>query len=120
MVWWKEFQSMIVMIVSLPKWEIIIWAFRESSTSYVGFELFVRPIIRKTLFCENPFLKFESVKFGEDFSRPNPFTRFVRSKLHIENGELLTSPVGIDKSNIVMSLAKTDSLTILPGGTRGF
>jgi molybdopterin molybdotransferase len=90
------------------------------SASYVGFELFVRPIIRKMLFCENSFLKFEWVKFGADFPRPNPFTRFVRSKLHVENGELITSPVGIDKSNIVMSLAKTDSLTIFPGGTRGF
>jgi molybdopterin molybdotransferase len=91
------------------------------SASYVGFELFVRPIIRRMLFCDNPYPKLETAKLAADFQKINPFTRLVRSKLKInEFGELIAVPVGMDKSNIVMSLAKADSLAILPGGTRGF
>lgn len=90
------------------------------SASYVGFELFVRPIIRKMLYSESPYLKFESAKLSCDFPKVNPFTRFVRSKLFIENGELIAGPVGVDKSNVVLSLSKTDSLMVLPGSTRSF
>ncbi|SIE94558.1 Molybdopterin molybdenumtransferase [Mycobacteroides abscessus subsp. abscessus] len=57
---------------------------------------------------------------GEDFPKPNPFTRFVRSRLEYENGRLISVPSGVDKSNIVMSLAGADALMVLPGGTRGY
>ncbi|WP_318503959.1 gephyrin-like molybdotransferase Glp [Bacillus sp. T3] len=90
------------------------------SASYVGFELFVRPIIRKMLYSDSPYLKFESAKLACDFPKVNPFTRFVRSKLFFENGEMIARPVGMDKSNVVLSLAKTDTLMVLPGSTRSF
>lgn len=32
----------------------------------------------------------------------------------------MAAPSGVDKSNIVMSLAGANSFIILPGGTRGF
>jgi molybdopterin molybdotransferase len=44
----------------------------------------------------------------------------VRSRLGYENGRLLALPSGVDKSNIVMSLAGADALMVLPGGTRGY
>ncbi|MFK9094416.1 gephyrin-like molybdotransferase Glp [Bacillus salipaludis] len=90
------------------------------SASYVGFELFTRPVIRKMLFCENLHLREEVAQLNVDFPRANPLTRFVRSKMYFENGKLLVEPAGIDKSNVVMSLAHTDSLAVLPGRERGF
>ncbi|MCL6572601.1 MAG: molybdopterin molybdotransferase MoeA [Bacillus sp. (in: Bacteria)] len=90
------------------------------SASYVGFELFTRPVIRKNVFCENHHLRTEVAKLAVDFPRMNPYTRFVRSKVSFENGALVVEPVGLDKSNVVMSLANTDSLTVLPGGTKGY
>ncbi len=90
------------------------------SASYVGFELFTRPVIRKMLFCENTHLRAGVALLNVDFPRANPLTRFVRSKLYFENGKLLVEPAGLDKSNVVMSLAHTDSLAVLPGGERGF
>lgn len=90
------------------------------SASYVGFELFVRPILRRMLYSENPFLRIESAKLSVDFPKINPFTRFIRSRLFFENGEVVAGPVGMDKSNIVLSLAKTDSFIILPGSTRAY
>lgn len=90
------------------------------SACYVGFELFVRPVIRNMLFCENLHLKAETARLNLDYKKPNPMTRFVRTKLTSENGELVVESAGMDKSNVVTSLAQTDCLTVLPGGERGF
>ena len=90
------------------------------SACYVGFELFARPIIRKMLFSEKPHLRKEKAILEVDFPKANPFTRFVRSAVSVNNGQLVVSPSGLDKSNIVMSLASANSLMILPGGSRGF
>lgn len=90
------------------------------SACYVGFELFARPIIRRMLFSKKPHLRKEKAILEVDFKKANPFTRFVRSHVFIEDGRLKTVPSGLDKSNIIMSLAGANSLTILPGGTRGY
>jgi molybdopterin molybdotransferase len=90
------------------------------SACYVGFELFTRPIIRKLLFSQKPHLKKERAILEANFPKANPFTRFVRSAVTIEDGRLKVTPSGLDKSNIIMSLSGANSLMILPGGTRGF
>lgn len=90
------------------------------SACYVGFELFTRPILRKMLFAEKPHLRKEQAELQVDFLKANPFTRFVRTTLSAADGRLIVSPSGVDKSNIVMSLAGANSLMVLPGGTRGF
>lgn len=90
------------------------------SACYVGFELFVRPIVRVLLFSPKPHLQKEQAILEVDFPKANPFMRFVRSYTYFENGQLKVVPSGLDKSNIVMSLAGANSLMILPGGTRGF
>lgn len=91
------------------------------SACYVGFELFVRPIIRTFLFNEKPHLKRVKAHLGEDFKKANPFTRFVRATLEYgDDGELLISPSGFNKSNAVSSLAAANALILLPGGTRGY
>lgn len=90
------------------------------SACYVGFELFTRPIIRTFLECENPFLKSVTATLGSNFSKPNPFDRFVRGYLSFEDGEVTVFPNGLDKSGSVASLAMTNVFIVLPGGTRGF
>ncbi|CAH2713502.1 Molybdopterin molybdenumtransferase [Neobacillus rhizosphaerae] len=90
------------------------------SACYVGFELFARPIIRRQLFSKKPHLRKEKAQLVVDFPKANPFTRFVRSETFIADGRLKVTPSGLDKSNIIMSLAGANSLMILPGGTRGF
>jgi molybdopterin molybdotransferase len=72
------------------------------------------------LFSEKPHLRKEKAILDTDFTKANPFARFVRSTLTIADGKLQVTPSGLDKSNIIMSLAGANSLTILPGGTRGF
>ncbi|MCZ0756408.1 molybdopterin molybdotransferase MoeA [Anoxybacillus sp. J5B_2022] len=90
------------------------------SACYVGYELFVRPVIRTMLYSSKPYLSKTKATLLADFPKPNPFTRFVRSYVTAKEGQLYVSPVGMDKSNIVTSLAKANALMVLPGGTRGF
>jgi len=90
------------------------------SACYVGFELFVRPMIQHALFNKNVYLKRIKAILADDFPKPNPFTRFVRSYITYDNTEIYVHLSGIDKSNVVSSLASAVSLMVLPGGTRGF
>jgi molybdopterin molybdotransferase len=90
------------------------------SACYVGCELFVRPVIRTYLFNDKPHLKRESAYLGEDFVKPNPFTRFIRGTLSYDKGQLIVSPSGFNKSGAVSSLARTDAFIVLPGGSRGY
>ncbi|RDW20165.1 molybdopterin molybdenumtransferase [Oceanobacillus arenosus] len=90
------------------------------SACYVGFELFTRPIIRTYLHSDAPFLKKEIAFLGADFPKANPFDRFVRGHLTYKEGKMIATPVGLDKSNVVTSLADANVLIVLPGGTRGY
>ncbi len=90
------------------------------SACYVGFELFVRPIVRHYLFSPRPHLQKVTAFLGKDFLKPNPFTRFVRGSLQLIDGQVIASPVGLDKSNVVTSLADANVFIVLPGGTRGY
>ncbi|PKG25509.1 molybdopterin molybdotransferase MoeA [Niallia nealsonii] len=90
------------------------------SACYVGFELFTNPIIKSFLFSQNPYLPIVDAVLREDFPKANPFTRLIRSKVCVVNGKLETRTSGVDKSNIVSSLAFANCLTILPGGDSGY
>ncbi|TCI52891.1 molybdopterin molybdenumtransferase MoeA [Exiguobacterium sp. SH1S21] len=89
------------------------------SACFVGTELFVGTYM-KTLYgqAERTVVQAE---LGVDFSKPNPFDRFVRAHVTIDStGRAVVHPSGKDKSGIVSSLASCNALIHLPGGTRGF
>ncbi len=90
------------------------------SACFVGFELFARPAILSLVETEQVHLQKEKAILEKDFPKPNPFTRFVRSKVSIKEGKLVVTPVGLDKSGVVSSIAFANALLMLPGGTRGF
>ncbi|WP_163102073.1 gephyrin-like molybdotransferase Glp [Peribacillus alkalitolerans] len=90
------------------------------SACYVGFELFVRPIVRNWMGSEKPYLQRTMATLGADFLYPNPFDRFVRGTVSFKEGSLLAIPSGTDKSNMVSSLAGANALIVLPGGTHSF
>lgn len=90
------------------------------SACFVGFELLARPWIQYYLGSQKPHLQKVHGILKVDFPKPNPFVRFIRSKMTIEEGKIYAEPVGLDKSGVVTSLANSDALVVLPGGTRGF
>ncbi|MFZ3587740.1 gephyrin-like molybdotransferase Glp [Bacillus sp. DJP31] len=90
------------------------------SACYVGYELFTRPVVKTLLFNKKPHLEKVQAFLDVNYPKPNPFTRFVRSRLSFLDGRLSVAPSGFDKSNAVSSLASANALMVLPGGTRGF
>ena len=86
------------------------------SACFTGFELFVRPALLKMMGAEKLYLPHTKAILFEDFDKANPFTRFIRAVYDGHN----VKPAGFNKSNAVASIAKGNSLIVLPGGTRGF
>ncbi|WP_188454576.1 molybdopterin molybdotransferase MoeA [Virgibacillus oceani] len=109
-----------VTTVAVREEQLLFGLSGNPSACYVGFELFVRPIIQRLQYSNKPFLKRIDAVLLEDFPKPNPFTRFVRSYLVYENGKVGVRLAGMDKSNVVTSLAYSSGLMVLPGGTRGY
>lgn len=90
------------------------------SACYVGFELFARPFIRTVAGARYPLLEKTAACLGADYPKANPFDRFVRAKLSFQNGRLVATPLGLDKSSVVSSLAEADALIAFPAGTKGY
>ena len=86
------------------------------SACFTGFELFVRPALLKMMGAGKLYLPHTKAELGEDFTKANPFTRFIRASY---DGNKV-SPAGFNKSNAVSSIARGNALIVLPGGTRGF
>ncbi|WP_129704011.1 molybdopterin molybdotransferase MoeA [Priestia megaterium] len=90
------------------------------SACYVGFELFVRPIVRSFLHSPRPHLHKTKAVLNGCFKEPNAFTRMVRGEISDEGGKLVVTPVGMDKSGAISSLAAANALIVLPGGEHGY
>lgn len=86
------------------------------SACFTGFELFVRPALLKMMGSDHLYLPRTTAVLAENFAKANPFTRFVRA---VYDGTSVR-PAGFNKSNAVSSIARGNSLIVLPGGTRGF
>jgi len=88
------------------------------SACYTGFELLVRPSIKSMMGAANCYVPVIEGVLSEDFKKANPFTRFIRAEYDWHTRTV--KPAGFNKSNAVVAIAKSNSMIILPGGTRGF
>ncbi|MCA1013544.1 molybdopterin molybdotransferase MoeA [Bacillus stratosphericus] len=107
-------------VAALSNGQLLYGLSGNPAACFVGFELFVKPIIYKWCLKENPFPVFAEAKLTHDFPKANPFTRFVRASLDFAGSQLSVTPTGLDKSSAVISIAHADCFIVLPGGTRGF
>ncbi|MCG7343601.1 molybdopterin molybdotransferase MoeA [Sporosarcina sp. ACRSL] len=90
------------------------------SACFTGFELFTRPAILAMMGGTAPYMPLMKAKLGEDFTKPNPFTRFIRATWNLTSDGIKAVPAGFNKSNAVSSIARGNCLIVLPSGTRGF
>ncbi|MFD0696040.1 gephyrin-like molybdotransferase Glp [Paenibacillus sp. GCM10027628] len=88
--------------------------------SYVGFELFVGPLIKAMQGCKHPYPEPMTAKLEIDYGKASAFPRYVRGTTHVENSCLWVRPAGIDKSSIMVSIKDADCLIELPAGGQGF
>lgn len=90
------------------------------SACFTGFELFTRPAIVGMMGGTAPYMPYMKAKLGEDFAKPNPFTRFIRAIWDMTSEGVVAVPAGFNKSNAVSSIARGNCLIVLPSGTRGY
>lgn len=90
------------------------------SACFTGFELFTRPAILKMMGTEKPYMPRMKAILGEDFTKANPFTRFVRAVWETTDQGMEVVPAGFNKSSAVSSIARGNCMIVLPSGTRGF
>lgn len=107
-------------VAAMPNGQLLFGLSGNPAACFVGFVLFVKPIIYKWYMKENPFPAFAEAKLTHDFPKANPFTRFVRAALQFTGSQISVTPTGLDKSSAVTSIAEADCFIMLPGGTRGF
>ena len=90
------------------------------SACFTGFELFARPALLTMMGNTTPYVPQMKAVLGEDFTKANPFTRFVRAVWSLEDGEVLAVPAGFNKSNAVSSIARGNCIIVLPSGSEGY
>ncbi|SET31096.1 gephyrin-like molybdotransferase Glp [Paenibacillus sp. NFR01] len=84
---------------------------------FVGFQLFVRPAMGKMLGATQPFLPQWMAVLGEDYTKTNNFTRFMRARLEFHHGMLHAYPAGVDESSVTVTIKDSDCLIIVPSET---
>ncbi|WP_367304879.1 molybdopterin molybdotransferase MoeA [Bacillus pumilus] len=107
-------------VAAMPNGQLLFGLSGNPAACFVGFELFVKPMIYKWSLKKQPFPDFAEAKLTHDFPKANPFTRFVRAALQFTGSQLSVTPTGLDKSSAVTSIAEANCFIVLPGGTRGF
>ncbi|QLK86639.1 gephyrin-like molybdotransferase Glp [Staphylococcus sp. 17KM0847] len=90
------------------------------SACYSGFELFTKPALYHMMGARKYYPAMVRATLMEDFSKANPFTRFVRAEAMINGREATVRPSGFNKSGAVVSIAHSNAMMMLPGGTRGY
>ncbi|PNZ69153.1 molybdopterin molybdotransferase MoeA [Staphylococcus croceilyticus] len=90
------------------------------SACFTGFELFVKPAVQHMMGAIAYYPQVVKATLMEDFSKANPFTRFIRAHVSFSHSGATVVPSGFNKSGAVVAIAHSNAMIMLPGGTRGF
>ena len=90
------------------------------SACYTGFELFVKPAVFHMMGATAYYPQVVKATLMDDFSKANPFTRFIRATATLTGQEMTVVPSGFNKSGAVVAIAHSNAMIMLPGGTRGY
>ncbi|MCG7338267.1 molybdopterin molybdotransferase MoeA [Staphylococcus sp. ACRSN] len=90
------------------------------SACYTGFELFVRTAVLKMTGAQAVYPQVVQATLMEDFTKANPFTRFIRAITTFDGNQMTVTPSGFNKSGAVVAIAHSNAMIMLPGGTRGY
>jgi molybdopterin molybdotransferase len=88
--------------------------------SFVGFELFARPVLESMQANKQPLREACTAFLDVDYDKGSAYPRYVRGKTHVDDGRLYVKPAGSDKSSIMVSVKDADCLIHLPAGGSGF
>jgi molybdopterin molybdotransferase len=83
-------------------------------SSFVSFEAFVRPLIRRMLGHPDLLRPRLHAICAREFTSPNGKTQFARVRLQTRDGLLMAEPEGGQGSHIIGGLSRADGLAIVP------
>ncbi len=87
--------------------------------SYVGFELFVRPVLLGMQGASRLTPEPRTAFLDSDYNKGSAHPRYVRGTTRAADGRLWVRPAGIDKSSIMVSIKDADCLILIPAGGSG-
>lgn len=93
------------------------WIFGLSgnpSACFVGFELFMRPVLKEALGAQEIHIPRAQAILEHDITTKNVFTRFMRAKMEVRAETCYVSSIGLDKSGVVSSLVEANVLMVIP------
>ncbi|MDR6554189.1 gephyrin-like molybdotransferase Glp [Paenibacillus qinlingensis] len=105
---------------ALWKGKLLIALSGNPGASFVGFELFAKPIIKKMLGSQCPEAKASTAFLDVTYDKPSAYPRYIRGTSRVESGTIWVQPAGIDKSSIMVSIKDADCLIWLPPGGQGY
>jgi molybdopterin molybdotransferase len=86
---------------------------------FVGFELFVKPVLLGMQGHSQPFIQPMMAFLAEDFSKGSPHERYERGKIYFEDGLIFAVSSGANKSSMMVSIQGSNGLIIIPPGKKG-
>ncbi|CAG7625851.1 Molybdopterin molybdenumtransferase [Paenibacillus allorhizosphaerae] len=84
------------------------------SACYVGFELFVRPVLSSMQASAEVTAQEHTAFLAEDYLKVNAYARYVRGVWFSEKGMIYVRPVGTDKSSAVVTIKDANCLIVVP------
>ena len=85
-------------------------------SSYVSFEVFVRPVIRRMLGVEPLGRPMVRAVCKEAITSPEGLRQFARAWIDVEEGRYVVKPVGGAGSHLVGDLAQANAFVVIPEG----
>jgi molybdopterin molybdotransferase len=89
------------------------------SACFVGFELFVKPILLFELGCAKYRSDTVEAHLEENVNKPSAYPRYLRSFAEIRKGTLYVTPLSKDQSGNIAAFARANALTLIPAGGSG-
>jgi molybdopterin molybdotransferase len=89
------------------------------SACYVGFELLVKPLLRKKMGCTDYLNLMVNGELTAGVMESSPYPRYIRSFASIECGKLYITPLPQDQSGIIAAFAQANALALIPAGGCG-
>ncbi|CAM4489445.1 molybdopterin molybdotransferase MoeA [Paenibacillus tarimensis] len=97
-----------------------LWALSGNpGACHVGFELFVRPALRRMQGSSSPLHRTVNARLGASVGKGSPHDRYVRAVLGERDGRWTADLLAFNKSSMMASLPEANALVRIPAGPAG-
>ncbi|MFC5529915.1 gephyrin-like molybdotransferase Glp [Cohnella yongneupensis] len=99
---------------ALRKDQLIIALSGNPGACFVGYHLFVLPVIKRLQHVDNPYATPFQAYLGVGYPKVNAYRRYIRGRMNIVDGLVKVWPTGDDKSSLMTTIVGADCLIEIP------